>query len=61
MSHFAIVSRYEASLNSMPLFADKLMPISVDIGVASPKAQGQAMTMTEMEIMRDFSNPAFPR
>ena len=48
MSDFAMVSRSAASLNNIPLFAAIEIPTSVAIGVASPKAHGQAITMTEI-------------
>ena len=52
---FAIVSKKEASLKSIPFFAAVPMPISVATGVARPKAQGQAITITDIETIKDLS------
>ncbi len=50
-SLFAIVSKKVASLKSIPRLAAILIPTSVAIGVARPKAQGQAMTITEIPMI----------
>ena len=52
---FAMVSRKVASLKSKPRLAAIPIPTSVAIGVASPNAQGQAMTITEMLMIRALS------
>ena len=57
---FAIVSILLASLKSIPSFAAFEIPINVAIGVARPRAQGQAITITEIAIISDFSNPTPP-
>ena len=55
-SDFAIVSKKVASLKSTPRLAARLIPMRVATGVASPNAQGQAMTMTEIETTNARSN-----
>ena len=55
VSIFAIVSSCAACLNSIPLCAAKLKPTKVARGVASAKAQGQAIIITEIPTINETS------
>ena len=50
VSVLEICSSAEASLMMMPLEAARPIPTMMAVGVASPNAQGQAMTSTEIEV-----------
>ena len=49
-----------ASLNSKPFFASSEIPTKLAIGVASAKAHGQAITITETATINDLSNCVVP-
>ena len=52
ISVFPASSRDTAVLNKMPFFAPKPFPTIIATGVASPRAQGQLMTSTEMPLAK---------
>ena len=52
-------SKAMASLMRMPRFAATPVPTSSAVGVASPSAQGQAMTNTATAFSRAFSQSPF--
>ena len=52
ISVFPASSRDTAVLNRMPFFAPKPFPTIIATGVASPRAQGQLMTSTEMPLAK---------
>ena len=51
VSTLCAVSKAVADLIRMPLLAPRPVPTIIAVGVASPKAQGQEMTSTEMAIV----------
>ena len=55
ISVFPVSSRDTAVLNRSPFFAPSPLPTMIATGVASPRAQGQLITSTE--IPRARANP----
>ena len=53
---FAMVSSCAASLKRIPRFPPRLKPINVATGVAKARAQGQAITITEIPTINERSN-----
>ncbi|MPM24287.1 hypothetical protein SDC9_70768 [bioreactor metagenome] len=49
---FWAFSRCSAPLIKMPLSAPLPVPTMMEVGVASPKAQGQAITMTDVKLIK---------
>ena len=44
----------------MPYWAPRPVPTMMAVGVANPKAQGQAMTSTAVAVINEVVNPASP-
>ena len=51
VSTLRMISSASAFLNSTPIVAPRPVPTMMDMGVASPRAQGQAMISTATELI----------
>ena len=54
------ISRYFPPLNKMPFWAPFPVPIINAAGVAIPRAQGQAMIMTDTNARSEYVKPMLP-
>ncbi len=57
VSTFSPISRASAFLTRMPFFAARVVEMAVTVGMASPRAWGQAMTRTVTAMVRAKTRP----